>query len=183
MELRLDYFSDPESLTMEIFREYRERLIITVRDVKEGGVRDVNPETKIRLLRSAIQNGFLVDIEISNLGSIPLDYGDQILSRHYLHEDPTYEELESLVREYGGKCRFLKIALRKSEVSSRHLISLLNRYRNLAVMETDGTPASRIVYSLLGSGLIYCHAGEKTSPGQISCRDVVKIFGLIEKLE
>ena len=183
VEVRLDYFPDVESLEPAFLKECRDRLILTIRDPREGGKNHVDTKKKERFLRTAIEDGFLVDVEISNLNSMSLDYSNQILSRHYLIEDPTYEELESLVKEYSNKCRFLKIALRRNENSARKLISLLNRHHNLVVMEVDGDPASRIVYSLLGSKLIYCHVGEKTSPGQISCQDAARIFGLLEKLK
>lgn len=182
VELRLDYCTNLGNLDLSILKQYRERLILTIRDPKEGGANLVKMETKAALLQTAVAEGFLVDLEVSNIGSIPLNSVGQILSRHYLEEEPSYGELESLVGEYEGKCRFFKIALKKSETSSQKLISLLNRHRNLVAMETDGDPASRILYSLLGSGLVYCHVGEKTSPGQTSCRSVSKIFGLLENL-
>lgn len=182
MELRLDYYSNLENLDPRIFSNFRDRLILTIRDPNEGGVNSVKPQIKEIFLRTAIEEGFLVDLEISGLSSFTIDYSNQILSRHYLEETPAYEELEELVSAYENKCRFLKIALHKSETSSQIIISLLNRHHNLAAMETDGDPASRIVYSLIGSKLIYCHVGEKTSPGQISCAEASKIFGLLKKL-
>ena len=179
----MDYLPDMEEIEPSIFKEFRNRLILTIRDPIEGGRNSVDTKKREQFLRTAIEDGFLVDIEISNLNSMALDYSGQILSRHYLKEDPTYEELESLANEYGNKCRYLKIALRRNENSSQKLISLLNRHHNLVVMEVDGDPVSRIVYSLLGSRLIYCHVGEKTSPGQISCQSASRIFDLLEKLE
>ncbi len=166
-----------------MLKKFRDRLILTIRDPQEGGVRAIEPHIKSGLIQSAIEGGFLVDIEISYLRNISVDYGNQILSRHYLGEPPLYRELEALAVEYEKKCRFLKIALRKSGNSSKYLISLLNRHRNLVAMETDGEPASRIVYSILGSRLIYCHILEKTSPGQISCDKAMRILNLLKKLD
>ena len=180
VEVRLDYLPDMEGIEPAIFKEFRNRLILTIRDPVEGGRNSVDTKKRERFLRTAIEAGFLVDIEISNLNSMTLDYSSQILSRHYLNEDPAFEDLESLASEYSNKCRYLKIALRRNENSSQKLISLLNRHHNLVVMEVDGDPASRIVYSILGSRLIYCHAGEKTSPGQISCHSAARIFDLLE---
>lgn len=143
----------------------------------------VGPEVKSGLIQSALKAGFLVDIEISFLDHISEKSGSMILSRHYLGETPPFQELESIASQYGDRCMYLKIALRRSEDSSKYLISLLNRHRNLVAMETDGDPSSRIVYSLLGSKLIYCHAGEKTSPGQISCDKALRILELLKELD
>lgn len=183
VELRLDYCNDLDGIDLQALEAFKDRLIITVRSGDEGGFRYIPQETRSKVLQSAIRRGFLVDIEISSPFLEDVEYGGQILSRHYIHRDPPLQELEDLAREYGDKCRVLKIALRKSENSSTNLISLLNRHHNIAVMETDGDPASRIIYSALGSRLLYCHMGEKTSPGQIGCNEAVKVLDLMKKME
>lgn len=183
VELRLDYFEELENLDLGILENFRDRLILTIREPAEGGVAPVDPGVKEKILRKAVAAGFLIDMEISVLGRVSIDHGNQILSRHFLDSDPPYEELENLAKNYAGRCSILKIALRKSDDSSGHLISLLNRHHNLAVMETDGDPASRIVYSILGSRLMYCHTGEKTSPGQMGCAEASRILGLLARMK
>lgn len=159
------------------------RLVITVRDPEEGGIHSYDPEEKLEFLRNAVNMGFLVDVESRFAEEKHFDCSNQIVSRHYLQFDPSYEEVSGFVEKYSDESRITKIALRAGQDSRKILVRLLGKYKNIAVMETDGEGSSRILYSILGSRLLYCHAGEKTSPGQIGCEEAEGIFSLIRKMD
>lgn len=181
VELRLDYLKKLEDLEMESLSQHRDMLILTVRDPSEGGVYPVDTEKKKQFLENAIRLGFLVDIEAAFSEEYDVDCTGQIVSSHYLEEAPDYEVLKQFAEKYRDISKFTKIALKSGNDSFSKLVELLALYKNMAVMETDGDGSTRILYSLLGSKLIYCHSGEKTSPGQLSCDDAIRVLRIIEK--
>lgn len=185
VELRLDYLDDLGQVDMGSLAEQRDRLILTVRSVEEGGINQHPRETKAAFLRRASGMGFTVDIEGSFVNDMKLDLPGAIVSRHYTDRDPSMEELCSFVDDFTSRAGLVKIVLRASHDSRMKLLRLLDRYRNrpLAVMELDGEPMTRILFSLMGSCLVYCHEGEKTSPGQLPCSEAREIMAEIKRLE
>lgn len=181
VELRLDYLSSLTDIDLVTLEGKQERLILTVRDVDEGGANRISPEGKKNFLEKAIERGFSIDVEANFADKYSFDCTGQIVSRHFLAEDPEYSILKEFVEKYRGVSRITKIALRTSNNSRNLLARLLRDHDNLAVMEVDGETSSRLLYSLLGSRLLYCHTGEKTSPGQISCHEAREFFKIIEK--
>lgn len=176
MELRLDYLASVDSILLDSLEEKKNRLILTIRDVEEGGINVIEPGKKKSFLEEAAARGFLVDVEASFAEKNNFDCTGQIVSRHYLKTDPDYATLKEFVEKYSNKSKITKIALRSTSASRIQLVKLLGEYRNLAVMEVDGEQSSRLLFSLLGSRLLYCHLGEKTSPGQISCQEAMEFF-------
>ncbi len=181
VELRLDYIGSLQDFDIEFIAPYREILILTVRDPSEGGVSNHSVESKLKFLRAAVSRGYLVDVEADFAEKNSFDTTGQIVSKHFLDKDPQFDELISLVKTYSERSRIIKIALRKRSDSRNTIIRLLDEFHNLAVMETDGEGSSRILYSLLGSCLLYCHIGEKTSPGQIGCDEAAQILSILRK--
>lgn len=180
IELRLDYLHSLDGFDLHMLSGIKERLIITVRDPKEGGVNPFKDDVKITFLKRVVKESFLVDVESEFAERNNFDCRNQIVSRHYLHTDPSYEELNEFAHRYRGESKITKIALRFGESSLRKLVRLLSESDNLAVMEADGEASSRLLYSVLGSKLLYCHLGEKTSPGQLGCEEAKSIMDLIK---
>ena len=180
-ELRLDYLKELNTGILEGLVAIKDKIILTVRDKKEGGVQSIDREIKTGFLKSAMEMGFLIDVEIEFLRENRIDYTGMIVSRHFLEEGPDYGTLEDIARIYSRKAGFVKIVTPASMVSHRNLIKLLGKYDNLAVMETGGDPMSRILYSILGSRLIYCYITQPTAQGQLTCNEVKEFFELIRK--
>lgn len=181
VELRLDYLPSLDMIDLVNIAKYREKLILTVRNKAEGGAGFHEPDEKIHFLRSAIESGFLVDVEALFAEKFHFDSSGQIVSRHFVDHDPGYDELREFVEKYSKDSRIVKVVIRESPESRSTLIRLLNEYSNLAVMEVDGESSSRFLYSMLGSLLLYCHAGEKTSPAQIECEEAYSILELLKQ--
>lgn len=183
IELRLDYLKNLDEFDARPFEKFRERIIITVRDIREGGVNNHEPGRKIDLLTDARDRGFLTDIEGKFAAEHGVNCRGMIVSAHFLNSEPGIGELNAFVKEYSGVSIFTKIALRNSRTSRSKLISLLGSHSDLAVMELDGESSSRILYSILGSRLLYCHVGEKTSPGQMECSEATAILETIRAIK
>lgn len=181
VELRLDYLDDLSSFSLNAIEGMQDRLILTVRQVDEGGVNDFGDSVKKGFIVNAIRKGFLVDVEAAFAEKYSMDCRKQIVSKHYLKENPDFPELEEMAERYNTKAAIFKIALTSDHASRINLIRLLSRYDHLAVMEVDGEQSSRLLYSILGSRLLYCHTGEKTSQGQISCTEAEAILRIIRK--
>ncbi len=179
--MRLDYLDSLTSFDFDAIISYRQRMILTVRDMAEGGVKVHDADQKRKFLEEAMKRGFLVDVEAEYAEKYGFDCTGRIVSRHYFDHDPSFDELVKFVETYSGKARITKIALRSNDHSRITLARLLGEFSNLSVMETDGEGSSRILYSILGSKLLYCHTGEKTSPGQISCSEAEQILTILRK--
>ena len=178
-ELRLDYLHELNTNILEGLVAVKDRIILTVRDENEGGVRHIDRKIKTGFLQSAVEMGFLIDVETEFLCENYVDYTGMIVSRHFLEEEPDYETLENIAGIYTHRARFVKIVTPASMVSSRNLIKLLGKYDNVAVMELGSDPMTRILYSVLGSRLIYCYITEPTAKGQLKCSEVKEFFELI----
>lgn len=181
VELRLDYLDDLEKFPLEDFLPRRNRLILTVRDPEEGGVSEVEPARKVKSLTAAIEKGFMVDVEGTFVEKEKIDCRGMIVSRHFFRNEPDSREIEEFVERYSSTASIVKIALKSSPSSRIKLLELLRKYQNLAVMELDGESSTRLLFSLLGSKLLYCHLGEKTSPGQIGCPEAMQTLELFRK--
>lgn len=183
VELRLDYLSSPCDIDLDALEGKKNRLILTLRDVSEGGAQQLDHGRKKAFLDEAVRRGFLVDVEATFAEEHDFNCRGQIVSRHYLDTDPDYSVLVEFAEKYRDVSYITKVALRSSE-SSRNLIArLLSEYENLAVMEVDGEESSRLLFSVLGSRLLYCHVGNKTSPGQMNCREAGEFFRIISGTE
>lgn len=182
VELRLDYLPSLTGFDFDLIELHRQRLILTVREPREGGVGDHRNEEKKIFLAGALERGYAVDVEADFAEQHGINIANQIVSRHYLDTDPSYDEISALVSKFNGISGITKVALRANSDSRKKLIRLLGEHDHIAVMETNGESASRILYSILGSTLLYCHAGEKTSPGQISCEEAGEIMDALGKI-
>lgn len=176
VELRLDYLHSLDEFELDNLDKYRKKLILTVREQNEGGINYHDPLKKKLFLSKAMAGGFLVDLEDSFVRKYGIDTSKAIVSSHFLEAEPESSQLSELVSTYSNHSYVTKVALRFSPTSRMKLVRLLGEFNNLAVMELDGESSSRILYSMLGSRLLYCHLGEKTSPGQISCDEAIEII-------
>lgn len=179
VELRLDYMNSLESITLDLIEEYRPKLILTVREPLEGGVNSFAHREKLDFLGKAVEKGFLVDVEGEFASKHGFECTGQIVSRHFLDREPLFSEMAGFVEKFSGIAAISKLAVKAGENSRYSLIRLLGKYKNIAVMEADGESSSRLLFSILGSKLLYCHEGEKTSPGQLRCDEAVGIMDFL----
>lgn len=180
VELRLDYLESLEEFSLDMIEEHRSRLILTIREPDEGGVNSFGSEKKLNFLTEAVKKGFRVDVEGNFAEKHGFDCTGQIVSRHYLESAPDYTHMAAFAEKYSGISAISKLAVKAGATSMADLIRLLGKYRNMAVMEMDGESSSRLLFSVLGSMLLYCHAGEKTSPGQLDCERAIEILNILK---
>ena len=147
VELRLDY---ADTLNLDLLgrlEDFKRKLLLTVRDVQEGGVRPIPPEAKRSFLVRAIDKGFTCDVEAHFARNYGVPHEGQIVSFHSLQRTPTLDELKREL--YDFRETLLKI-----------------------VVPAKG---ERIAFSLLGSKLIYAFSKEKTAEGQLELKRARKL--------
>ena len=182
IELRLDYSPKLVSLSTikECLGDLKDKLILTVRDVSEGGVNKINDEEKAKFLKEANKEGFIYDVEASFLERFPVPFEDKIVSAHYFNELPSYEEVENIVKKYLPSARFVKIAVMgKGEYKT--LLSSLLKFDKIVVLPMGVDPLERIAFGILGSKLIYTFVEAQTAPGQMHYSKAFEILSCLYK--
>lgn len=177
VELRLDYLGNPFSIAPEDLAGLGGRIIATLRDPSEGGARPLDPKAKEAYLRKLARLGILYDVEISFVERTGTPFQGKIVSAHYLEKLPEREDLLARIRPYLGRAFAVKIALARLRGYREILAALLDLEReDLAFMTIGGDPLERVALALMGSKLVYGHAGEPTAPGQAGYREIKRIL-------
>lgn len=181
VELRLDYLERPEDFDPSLIEGIKDRVIVTVRDPSEGGVKGVDEEWKASLYKKLHDRGALYDVEARFLRrrkDVPFE--GKIVSAHFFDRVPSVKEVEDIFKGFEGAW------VRKLAVTAREgYKELLARFarKGFAVMPMGSDPIERIAFAVLGSELIYASLGEglETAPGQMSykrAREILSCLGL-----
>ena len=174
VEIRLDYFDDPNSIDYTVFRG--RNVIATLREHSEGGAKRFDPETKKRLIKLWRDLGILYDVEISFVERHGVDYEDAIVSIHLFDKPKSLREIRSSVKRYVDRAFAVKIATIPFKGYKKFLAGLLELGGNIAVMPMSTDPVERIAFALLGSKLVYGYVTEPTARGQMHYRKVLEIL-------
>lgn len=182
VELRLDLITESVNPSNS-----EKPVLLTIRSQKEGGQSNLSLKEQYNILNEYISKGNVkyIDLELDSLKALkehnPEDiiqyYRNKniqvILSKHYFEEPPSIEELEENYA-FAEKLKdtILKVAYIIKDPKDLNLgIKLLEEKRNkkIAIMGMGSLGASsRILYSKLGSYLIYGYIGkESTVSGQL----------------
>jgi 3-dehydroquinate dehydratase-1 len=180
IELRLDY--SPKLIRLEKIKEIlgdlKEKLILTIRDVNEGGVYKIADIEKAKYLQEANVEGFIYDVEASFLERFDVPFKGKIVSSHYFNELPKYEEVERIIKKYGNDALFIKIAtIGKGEY--KELLTKLLKFDKIVVLPMGVDPLERIALGILGSRLIYTFVEAQTAPGQMHYSKAFKIISCL----
>jgi 3-dehydroquinate dehydratase-1 len=191
IELRVDMFSSAEpDHVKDVFKDVRSRfnkpVLATVRDVREGGEREV--PGRLDVYRGIIPLSDLVDVEIQSGELFPqvrrlCSTFKKILIGSYHNFDSTPDNgfLDDIVRQGEGQgADIVKIAVKASDKEDllRFLdFALRNRDKGLITiaMGDSGLP-SRIFTPLLGSPITYGYIKTASAPGQLSVQEMMSIF-------
>ncbi|MEM4969984.1 MAG: type I 3-dehydroquinate dehydratase [Sulfolobales archaeon] len=180
IELRLDYMENPTLLDPERLAKYRSKIIVTIRETSEGGVRAVDAVWKSRYLKRLYELGIMYDVEASYLKRYDVPYEGRIVSIHYINRLPTTEEVMEAITRYVDKAYSVKIAVKAFKGYRALLSSLLDiGYENLSLMPIAADPMERLAFGILGSKLIYGYVSEPTAPGQLHYKDLIRILNCI----
>ncbi len=179
IELRLDYARELSFIlnSLDYLSQFRDNLIFTIRDPLEGGVNFVDPNTKMKIYKTLVDQGFTCDVEARFLATHWIEPTENtIVSSHFFEKVPKLEEVESNFDPLEKINPLFKVAVVGKSGYKALLSSLLERYGKIAVMPMRVDPLERIAYGLLGSKLIYSSVDEQTAPGQMKYYEVKRIL-------
>jgi len=191
IELRVDMFSDLDPAHVKnVFKELRDNfskpIIATVRDIKEGGEKEV--PNRLEMYKGIIPLSDVVDLEINADDIFPeikkvcrLFKKILIGSYHNFNETPDLQKLAAIVdKGRAAGADIIKIAVK---ANSRHdlmdIFSLAMDHRDMQLitiaMGEKGLP-SRILTPVIGSPITYGYIHTPSAPGQFSVAEVMSIF-------
>ncbi|BDC19720.1 type I 3-dehydroquinate dehydratase [Acidianus sp. HS-5] len=182
IELRLDY--SLRLITIDsiksILGDLKDKLILTIRDVSEGGMNKIDDNEKAKYLEEANKEGFIYDIEASFLDRFSIPFKDEIVSVHYFNELPSYEEVERIIEKYLPTARFVKVAV-MGKGEYKELLSRFLKFDKIIVLPMGVDPLERIAFGILGSKLIYTFVEKQTAPGQMHYFKAYEIISCLYK--
>jgi 3-dehydroquinate dehydratase-1 len=176
VELRLDYMGRLE-VDLDFLERFKDKLILTIRDVREGGVKEIQDEEKEAFLRELHRRGFLYDVEASFLERRRVEYIGKIVSAHYFNSVPSVDELEKTYEKYK-EAFVVKFAV-VGRGNYKGVLASMLKYDNVAVMPMGVPPLERIAFSILGSRLVYGYVKEPTAPGQMHYKALLEILKIL----
>jgi len=179
VELRLDYLKRPEDFDPSLIEDIKDRVIVTVRDPSEGGVKEVDEDWKASLYKKLHDMGVLYDVEARFLRKrkdIPFE--GKIVSAHFFDRVPSIKEVEEIFKGFEGAW-IKKLAVTARE-GYKELLAHFAR-KGFAIMPIGSDPIERIAFAILGSELIYASLdkGLETAPGQMSYKKVKEILSCL----
>lgn len=181
VELRVDYSDNPLSIDYSLIKGLP--VIVTLRDVDEGGLKKHNDEVKLKLLDILNKLGLMYDVEMKFIEKYSVDYENKIVSMHILDPkgiDKKY--IKNKVKKFLNKAFIVKVATKPFPGYKSFLVELLELGDNVAVMPIGVDPVERIAFAFLGSKLLYCYIDKPTALGQPSCSEVTKVLNTVLNL-
>ncbi len=191
IELRIDMFSElsPEYI-VNVFISAKEKIkkpiIATVRDIKEGGKREI--KDRLSIYKAVMPFSDVIDVEINSRALFSeirhiCNENNKLLigSYHNFESTPDDDLLQEIVLEAKGQgADIVKIAVTandREDLIRLLLFTLKNRDKGLITMSMGelGLP-SRIVSPLFGSLISYSYFRRSYAPGQLSVNETLNIF-------
>lgn len=193
IELRIDMFDNiSPGHVMEMLRTAKDKfnkpLITTVRDISEGGQRDI-PD-RFALYAAAAPLSDLVDVEVNSesllqrVKGIMNDRTFLIGSYHNFDLTPQDDFLDGIVMR--GKMLgsdMVKVAVTATDRDDLiRLLLFTLRHKDTGMitmcMGEQGSP-SRIIAPVFGSVIAYGYINKPSAPGQLSVMQLSEIFSLL----
>lgn len=176
VELRLDYMNSLQQISIRDLLKFKRKVIVTIRDVNEGGINFVDEEEKMNFLIKLYKHGILYDVEASFLKKYRVPYRGKIVSVHYFNSLPSFFEVSKLAKKFAKDAFAFKVAVNGVGNYKQLLASLLTMSNNIAVMPMNTNPLERIAFVILGSKLIYGCVRTPTAPGQMNYMQIKRII-------
>ncbi|MBO3801616.1 MAG: type I 3-dehydroquinate dehydratase [Thermoproteota archaeon] len=176
VELRLDYLNSLQQISIRTLLKFKRKIIVTVRDVNEGGVNLIDREEKRNFLVNLHKYGILYDVEASFLKKYPVPYKGKIVSVHYLSNFPSFFEVKKLADKFTRGTFAFKVVVNGVGNYRQLLISLLSISSKVVVMPINTNPVERIAFAIFGSKLVYGYVETPTAPGQMSYTQLKRIM-------
>jgi 3-dehydroquinate dehydratase type I len=176
IEYRLDYNSEYKKFPEKYINS---KTIITIRDISEGGVKQINLKEKTEFYRKVVDKfDCLVDYEISYYKEQDISALNLILSYHNFSEELDIQKLEKVVEISNSKvAKYLKIAVNISSYSELIAINKIIKKSNkpiiFAAMGKLGK-IGRILHKHLGADSTFVGLKHRTTAdGQLTEDEVV----------
>ena len=179
IEIRLDYLG--RLIPIEKLERFKEKIIVTIRDLSEGGVNPIDPKEKAEYLVELNEKGFLYDVEAKFAKTYKVPTTNKIVSVHYFDRVPLFEEIYEIIRDFIETSWLIKVAV-IGKPGYKSLLSKILELEKVAVMPMGVDPLERIAFSILGSKLIYGHTGEETAKGQMYYKNVRQILSYLTSI-
>jgi 3-dehydroquinate dehydratase-1 len=191
IELRVDMFSAVDSAHVKnIFKRVRDLfnkpIIATIRDVKEGGEKEV--PNRLDLYRGIIPLSDVVDVEINaddlfpEIRKLCTTFRKLLIgSFHNFDLTPEPAVLEGIVsKAVSSKADIAKIAVKaktQKDLLDLFVFALNNRDKRLITIAMgERGLASRIFMPVIGSPISYGYINVPSAPGQFSVVEMMAIF-------
>ncbi|MCI4439292.1 type I 3-dehydroquinate dehydratase [archaeon] len=179
VELRLDYMNSLQQIDIRDLLKFKRKIIVTIRDVNEGGINFIDKEEKRNFLIKLYKHGVLYDVEASFLKEYSVPYRGKIVSAHYFGSLPSFFKVSKLAKKFTKGTFAFKVAVNGVGNYRQLLISLLTMSSNVAVMPMNTNPLERIAFAILGSKLVYGYVESPTAHGQMSYMQIKRIMGIL----
>jgi len=179
IELRLDYLG--RLVPIEKLERFKNKIIVTIRDPSEGGVKAIDPKEKAEYLVELDKKGFLYDVEAKFAKMYNIPTRGKIVSIHYFDRVPSFEEVYETIKDFLEPSWIIKVAV-IGKPGYKSLLSKILELEKVAVMPMGVDPLERIAFSILGSKLIYGHTGEETAKGQMHYKSVKQILSYLTSI-
>ncbi|AGK60980.1 3-dehydroquinate dehydratase [Archaeoglobus sulfaticallidus PM70-1] len=180
VEIRIDAVANAEEI-IKLSEDLGKEKIITCRRRADGGYYDGDESGRIKKLKKFSKYADFVDIE-SDMDDDVFDVFDCRIIESYHGINPGYEYLSDLVE--GKRGDIFKIAIlgrrENGKEDVKTILKLHSEYDNLiAFVMGERFKFTRVISTMLGNPIIYCHAGRKAAEGQISVEEAVAIRKII----
>jgi 3-dehydroquinate dehydratase-1 len=179
LELRLDHLADVADDVENMIPHLPSPLIITARDFREGGAKQLSLRERRDLLLRFLPHATFMDIELRSLHTLasvfeaaPKQKIQRILSVHDFRSTPSLRAMLAKIREAkSAGADVFKIVTRVDTVRQLARMVEFMEWRPPGIrVSAMGIGklgvASRVVLSQLGSAMIYAHLGKTTLEGQ-----------------
>lgn len=190
-ELRIDLIGEGWE---EVARQFRKPWIACNRCVDEGGKGQADETERVEKLFQAIELGAgFIDVELrtKNLAKIvPLikKRARCILSFHDLAKTPSFDEMREMVnRQLKAGADISKVVTTaRSFEDNLAVLQLIPAFPGVKLVTFAMGPVgaiSRVLAPLVGAEFIYAsiEAGKESAPGQITVRDLISIYNIVEQ--
>lgn len=178
IEVRLDYKKNIDIQDLEKLLFLKEKLILTIRDINEGGIFPVKDEIKVKIYKKAFDYGIKYDIEERFLQKHSLPYENMIVSSHYPDSLPSVSELIEKFKKYNNLFS-AKVAVKNLNGYKSTLAKFLELFKDATVIPLGAIWYERISFSLLGSKLLYVYDKVPTGNGQPNYDDAIRVLDSI----
>lgn len=188
VELRADYIKNFKSEDIEkIKTAVKTHSIFTCRKKSEGGRFNGSEKDRFRILESASKAGFdYIDIEFSSINKLKIKNKAKatgiIVSYHDFKKTPSQKQLERILDKMRKtKANVIKIVTKANkEIDSDRLLNLLGgklEKEDLIILGMGPKgKITRLFSPMLGGFLTFASIGKITAPGQMTVKELKKIY-------